>query len=86
MIRKVLLLGVPVALGAAIAAITAGWSDISRFARIRQISRGTGHPEAVPAQGRRSYPDSRGFHTADGTGDFDSAQRGGPALLMVGQP
>jgi len=80
MIRKVLLLGVPVALGVAIAL---GWPDITRFARIRQISRGTGHPEAVPAEGRRSYPESRGSHSADGAGDFDSALRGGPALLTA---
>lgn len=80
MIRKVLFVGFPVALGAAIAL---GWPDITRFARIKQISMGTGHPEAVPAVGRRSYPESRGFHSTDGTGDFDSARRGGPALLMA---
>jgi hypothetical protein len=80
MIRKMLLLGVPVALGIAIAL---GWPDIIRFARIRQISLGTGRPEAVPAEGRRSYPESRGFRSTDGTGDFDSARRGGPALLTA---
>ena len=80
MIRKVLWLGVPVALGAA---IVGGWTDILRFAKIKQISMGTGHPEAVPAEGRRSYPQSRGQHSADGTGDFDSARRGGPALLAA---
>ena len=80
MIRKMLWLGVPVALGAA---IIGGWTDILRFAKIRQISVGTGHPEAVPAEGRRSYPQSRGQHSADGTGDFDSARRGGPALLAA---
>ena len=61
MIRKVLWLGVPVALGAA---IIGGWTDILRFAKIKQISVGTGHPEAVPAEGRRSYPQSRGQHSA----------------------
>jgi hypothetical protein len=80
MIRKVLWLGIPVGLGVAIAA---GWPDIIRFARIKQISLGSGHPEAVPADGRRSYPESRGLHSADGTGDFDSARRGGPALLTA---
>ena len=56
MIRKVLCLGVPVALGAA---IVGGSTDVLRFAKIQQISVGTGHPEAVPAEGRRSYPRSR---------------------------
>jgi hypothetical protein len=80
MIRKVLWLGVPVTLGTAIAL---GWPDIIRFAKIKQISVGTGHPEAVPAEGRRSYPQSRAQEFADGAGDFDSARRGGPALLAA---
>jgi hypothetical protein len=80
MIRKILWLSVPVALGAAVAG---GWTDILRFAKIKQISLGTGHPEVVPAEGRRSYPQIRGQRSTDGTGDFDSARRGGPALLAA---
>ena len=80
MIRKVLWLAVPAALGALVAG---GWPDIIRFAKIKQISLGTGHPEAVPAEGRRSYPQSRAHRYADGAGDFDSARRGGPALLAA---
>ena len=78
MTRKVVWLAVPAALGALVAG---GWQDIIRFAKIKQISLGTGHPELVPAVGRRSYPQSRAHRHADGTGDFDSASRGGPALL-----
>jgi hypothetical protein len=53
--------------------------DVSRYLRIRQMSRGPGHPEKVPAAGSRAYPQSPGRGAADGTGDFDSARRGGPA-------
>jgi len=76
MIRKVLWLGIAAVLGA----LAAGWPDIIRFARIKQISLGVaGHPGVVPAEGRRSYP-QRAHGGADGSGDFDSASRGGPAL------
>lgn len=30
--------------------------DIARYIRIRQISAGRGHPEIVPAEGRKAYP------------------------------
>ena len=80
MIRKVLWLSVPATVAGA---IVAGWPDIIRFAKIKQISLGSGHPEAVPAEGRDSYLRSGAHHSADGTGDFDSARRGGPALLAA---
>ena len=73
--RKALWLVIPVALGAAIAG---GWQDIIRFAKIRQISLGSGHPEVVPAEGKHAYGHSR----PSGEPDFDSAFRGGPALLV----
>ncbi len=79
MIRKVLLLAVAAVLGA----LVAGWPDIIRFAKIKQISLGAGHPEVVPAEGRRSYPQIRAHRHTDGAGDFDSARRGGPALLAA---
>jgi len=80
MIRKVLWLGIAAVLGA----LAAGWPDIVRFARIKQISLGAaGHPGTVPAEGRRSYPQIRPHGDMDGTGDFDSASRGGPALLTA---
>ena len=73
--RKALWLVIPVALGAAIAG---GWHDIIRFAKIKQISLGSGHPEVVPAEGTHAYGHSR----PSSEPDFDSARRGGPALLV----
>ena len=77
MIRKAL----PVLFCAGVALLLAGqWSDIKRYFRIRQLSAGQGHPENVPAEGRKAYPQQPGDGAADGTGDFGSASRGGPAL------
>jgi hypothetical protein len=45
------------------------------------MSVGGGHPEYVPAEGTRQYP-APGRGVQDGTGDFDSARRGGPALEL----
>jgi hypothetical protein len=39
------------------------------------MSRGDGHPQVVPASGRHAY--AKGPGAADGTGDFDSENRGG---------
>ena len=74
MIKRTLQLA---ALAAVAAAIAAGWPDIKRFLRIRQVS--TAHPENVPAAGRTAYPQRAWDGEPDGTGDFDSAMRGGPA-------
>jgi hypothetical protein len=71
MIGKLLKFVAPVTLGA-LGAL--GFADIKRFVRIRFIS--SGHPEAVPAEGARSYADAA-HAVPDGTGDFDSASRGG---------
>ena len=65
-----------VAIGAAIAV---GWSDIKRFMKIRQVSADPAHPEMVPAEGRTAYPQHHDAGAPDGTGDFESADRGGPA-------
>ena len=54
-------------------------SDIVRYIKIKRLSRGQGRPELVPVRGSRSYPQRGGQGAADGTGDFDSASRGGPA-------
>ena len=54
-------------------------ADLRRYLRIREMSQGAGHPEIVPAAGATAYPRRRGKPAADGTGDFDSASRGGPA-------
>lgn len=67
-------------LAAVAAAVTAGWPDIHRFLRIRQVSASSPHPEKVPAGGRTVYPQSTRDGEPDGTGDFDSAMRGGPSL------
>lgn len=55
-------------------------TDIIRYIKIKRISKGEGHPELVPVQGRKSYPQRSGKGAADGTGEFDSASRGGPVL------
>jgi hypothetical protein len=57
------------------------WSqrqDIVRYLKIKQMSAGDGHPGNVPAGGAHAYP-APGQGTPDGTGDFTSADRGGPA-------
>lgn len=59
--------------------VASQWTDIVRYLKIKQLSQGSGHPEIVPAEGRRAYPQSPDNGTADGTGDFDAARRGGPA-------
>lgn len=61
-----------------VAIVAAQWRDISRYLKIEQMSQGTGHPQWVPAVGRRAYPKRPGGGVPDGTGDFDSASRGGP--------
>jgi len=71
MIGKLLKFATPAVLGA-LAAL--GFTDIKRFLRIQLIS--SGHPEAVPAEGAKSYSDAA-HAVPDGTGDFDSASRGG---------
>jgi hypothetical protein len=59
--------------------VASQWPDIQRYLRIKQLSARQGHPENVPASGRTAYPQRPGSGAADGTGDFDSASRGGPA-------
>jgi hypothetical protein len=77
MIRKAL----PILFSAGVTLLIASqWNDIKRYARIKQLSLGQGHPENVPAEGRKAYPQRPGDGAADGTGDFGSASRGGPAL------
>jgi hypothetical protein len=76
MARKRLLVLVPAALTLIVAG---GWNDIIRFLKIKRLDMRGGHPEIVPAKGRRAYPRRSGSGTPDGTGDFDSASRGGPA-------
>jgi hypothetical protein len=56
------------------------FTDIVRYIRIKRLSQGQGHPELVPIQGSKAYPQRSGKGAAGGTGDFDSASRGGPAL------
>ena len=48
-------LGVLVPVGMALL-VASQWADIVRYLKIRELSQGRGHPEAVPAEGRRSYP------------------------------
>jgi hypothetical protein len=75
--RKVLRKGL---LADAVRAVTAQWHEIVRYLRIEQMSLGRGHPENVPARGSHSYP-APGRGAPDGTGDFDSAGRGGGSPL-----
>jgi hypothetical protein len=76
MIKKSL--GVVLALAVGVA-VKVGWPDMKRYLKIKQVSAQRMHPEMVPAQGRTAYPQRSCDGAADGTGDFDSAQRGGPA-------
>jgi hypothetical protein len=73
--RKVLLFTVPLAVAGIIASQR---QEITRYLKVKQMSSGTGHPENVPVSGSHAYPDAGGG-VPDGTGDFDSASRGGPA-------
>jgi len=75
MIRKRMLFMIPLTVAGL---VTGQRQDIIRYIKIRQMSSGTGHPENVPTSGTQAYPQS-GHGVADGTGDFDSASRGGPA-------
>jgi hypothetical protein len=75
-IRKAVLVLIVAALGLLIAG---QWSEIRRYLKIKQLSRGQGHPENVPIGGTKGYPQHPGDGERDGTGDFDSASRGGPA-------
>jgi hypothetical protein len=76
MLRK----GIMVTVVAAVAAVLAGQrKDIARYVKIKRLSTGEGHPELVPASGSAAYPQRPAEAEMDGTGDFDSASRGGPA-------
>ncbi len=68
------------AVAAAAVALALGWQDIKRFVQIKQVSTLGNHPEKIPVGGRTVYPQHAGQGQRDGTGDFDSASRGGPAL------
>jgi len=73
MARKALCVLLPASVAALIAS---QWREIARYLKISQMSRGDGHPQAVPAGGKHAYPNGGG--AADGTGgDFDSESRGG---------
>jgi hypothetical protein len=52
--------------------------EVVRYLKIKQMSTGGGHPGNVPVGGTHAYPQP-GKGAADGSGDFDSASRGGPA-------
>jgi hypothetical protein len=60
------------------AAVASQWPDITRYFKIAQMSFGQGRPDVVPAVGKHGYPRGPGAGAPDGTGDFDSAGRGGP--------
>jgi len=77
MIKKSLGLVATLGLGLAVAV---AWPDLKRYLKIKQMSAATPHPEIVPADGRTVYPQRSAAGAPDGTGDFDSAKRGGPAL------
>lgn len=76
MIRKAVFWLVPVLLGGLIAS---QWRDIIRYVKIRQMSLGQGRPQVVPAAGTTAYPQNPANGALDGTGQFASARRGGPA-------
>jgi hypothetical protein len=74
--RKAVLWLVPLLLGVLIAS---QWQDIIRYVKIKQMSLGQGRPQVVPAAGTTAYPKNPAGSAPDGTGEFDSARRGGPA-------
>ncbi len=74
--RKTMFLLATAVLGTLVAS---QWQDLKRYVKIRQMSAGQGHPENVPAGGSIAYPQDAGGGVPDGTGQFDSARRGGPA-------
>jgi hypothetical protein len=76
MIRKSMFLLATALLGTFVAS---QWQDLRRYVKIRQMSTGQGHPENVPAEGTIAYPQNAAGAVPDGTGQFDSARRGGPA-------
>lgn len=59
------------------------WPDIRRYVGIKELSRGQGHPEMVPVRGRVGYPQDPDHAQPDGTGEFDSALRGGPKVAST---
>jgi hypothetical protein len=61
----------------------ANWADIRRYMRIKELSMGLGHPEMVPVRGRVGYPQDPRRAQPDGTGEFDSALRGGPKVVST---
>jgi hypothetical protein len=78
MAGKALRVLVPAALTLLVAAT---WNDTIRYLKIKRLDMGRGHPEMVPAEGRKAYPQRPGDGAPDGTGEFDSARRGGPARV-----
>jgi hypothetical protein len=76
MIRKLLLFMIALAVAGLVASQR---QEIIRYVKLKQMSAGSGHPENVPVSGSHAYP-APGDGAPDGTGDFDSARRGGPAL------
>jgi hypothetical protein len=79
MIGKTLALAATATIGIAAAF---SWPDLQRYLKIRQISSRQLHPELVPVEGRINYPQHHAAGAPDGTGDFDSALRGGPAVIV----
>ena len=61
-------------------ALALGWPDIMRYVKIQRATAAGRHPWQIPAAGRTVYPRSHAAGAPDGTGDFDSASRGGPVL------
>ena len=72
MIGKLMKFGAPAVIGV-LAALS--FPDAKRYVAIRKIS--SGHPEVVPAEGATAYVRDVAHSAPDGTGDFDSASRGG---------
>jgi hypothetical protein len=76
MLRKALLLSIPAGLSLVVAH---QWPELRRYLKMKQMSQGNGHPENVPIRGTQAYPKYPADSARDGTGDFDSASRGGPS-------
>jgi len=84
MVRKAIGLLLPATVGALVAS---QWKEIARYVKMKQMSAGSGHPQAVPAAGSHAYPERAGAGAVDGTGEFDSPSRGGgPAAADTSHP
>ena len=83
MARKALLVLLP----ASVAVLVASqWREIGRYLKISNMSRGDGHPQAVPAGGKHAYPGAPAPPTAPATSTRKAAAAAPPPPLSHTPP